>query len=214
MRKVFISAMPEALLAQKQISYISQDYDFDFDSKKYDFALSYFVDEQVKGSEDILFITLIKPNQYKNHIQDNFSEENYTKYQNEIKQIINTKTNVNASFKKISCNEQFDGGHNIHVIFRDLVALINEDDTIFMDFTDGEKPYSLTMALATTTAISLCKNSELSEAIYCRENRQKREVQEIHTISGLGIMLSLAKEQFRPGEKQAFDTCLKTIIRD
>ena len=128
MRKVFLSIMLLAPMNENDPTYYTSE-DFDLNNKKYDFPLSYIVDNNVEDNDDVVIITAVE--QGKDGKVNN-AMENYKKYRAEIENIVKDRK-INISFEEIPLTTEFDS-LTFNKFFKEVSSLINDNDFSDKDF--------------------------------------------------------------------------------
>lgn len=217
MRKVFLSIMLLAPMNENDPTYYTSD-DFDLNNKKYDFPLSYIVDNNVNENDDVVIVTAVE--QGKDGKVNN-AIENYKKYRTEIENILKER-NINISFEEIPLTTDFDS-LTFNRFFKEISSLINDNDQLYVDVTFGMKPYSISMFVAVAYAEKAARNVDVDTIIYAQkysgfsknktaeEKAKNPSKSRIYDITGLFYLNAIAGNA-RPGQKHGLDKALGLII--
>ena len=208
MRKVFLSIMLLAPMNENDPTYYTSD-DFDLNNKKYDFPLSYIVDNNVNENDDVVIITAVE--QGKDGKVNN-AIENYKKYRTEIENILKER-NINISFEEIPLTTDFDS-LTFNRFFKEISSLINDNDQLYVDVTFGMKPYSISMFVAVAYAEKAARNVDVDTIIYAQKytgKKNEENISKIYDITGLFSLNTLASNA-QAGQKEDLDSLLDFII--
>lgn len=217
MRKVFLSIMLLGTLNENDPTYYTSD-DFDLNNKRYDFPLSYLVDSNVKENDDVVIITAVEQGK---DGKINNAMVNYEKYKLEIEDIVKDR-NIKLDFQEIPLTTEFDS-LTFNRFFKKIGTLIQDDDQLYVDFTFGMKPYSISMFVAVAYAEKAARNVDVDTIIYAQkysgfsraktaeEKAKDPSKSRIYDITGLFYLNAIAGNA-RPGQKHGLDKALGLII--
>ncbi|MDO4178161.1 MAG: TM1812 family CRISPR-associated protein [Phascolarctobacterium sp.] len=214
-RKVFLTSI--GLIDDQNPSYCSNDFDFDFEGKKFQFPMSYFVDEYVEDGEEVLLISSYQPNVINGKEQFNASGKQLIAYEKEVEEILKKK-DAKYEFVRVETLGHVTGAHALHVFFKKIVKLLQPEDQLYVDFTRGTKPYSFAMFVAAAAAEEIFEDAEIVYSIYCQKYTGNTDFERtaptnICDITGLNILNSLIGD-FRKGQSVEFLKLLDKVIVD
>lgn len=204
MRKVFLSTMlSEAIKAPV---YISDDVELS--DSKYNFPLTYVLENDVEAGDEILVATAVP--------QNNYAQENYELYKEEIERATAGKE-IKLTFVELKSKSKL-GSSAFHRFFKEVSKVIKDNDRLYMDITFGDKPYSMAMFIAGAYGVKACTNTDIENVICAQKYTDDHESQQntlfkIYDLTGL-FYINEMTGAIRPGDKRAMDTLLNMIIRD
>lgn len=202
MRKLFLNIVPSN---NRDIHYISRDFEI-FKELGFRFLLSYFVYSDVKNGDDVEFVTVL----------GNTGEQlaAYEAYKDEITNILKNRTE-RIHFTEIKIEDKFKV-YPYAKIFKQIALLLKSDDCLYVDLTDGTKPFSTALLLAAnyldkiTNEDGCVEQLVYSEATEETSNNNTRIVYDVTTLLYLNELVSSAKH----GQKNQYDELLKMMIAD
>lgn len=219
MRKVFLSSMLLNELKPEDPTYYTSD-DFELSENRYDFPMTYFIDDKVKANDEIVIITAIQQDSGNNV---NNATVNYKKYKAEVEKILQER-NVNFKFEEIMLTENFDS-LTFNKFFKQVAVLINDNDQLFVDVTFGMKPYSISLFVAVAYAEKAARNVDVDTIIYAQkysgfsraktaeEKAKDPSKSRIYDITGLFYLNAIAGNA-KSGQKHKLDKALDLLIND
>lgn len=219
MRKVFLSTMLLAPLRPEDPTYYTSD-DFELSENRYDFPMTYLIDDKVKANDEIVIITAIQQDSGNNV---NNATVNYKKYKAEVEKILQER-NVNFKFEEIMLTENFDS-LTFNKFFKQVAVLINDNDQLFVDVTFGMKPYCISLFVAVAYAEKAARNVDVDTVIYAQkysgfsraktaeEKAKDPSKSRIYDITGLFYLNAIAGNA-KPGQKHKLDKALDLLIND
>lgn len=219
MRKVFLSTMLLAPLRPEDPTYYTSD-DFELSENRYDFPLTYVIDDKVKPNDEVIVITAVE--QDVNGKQNN-ATMNYKKYREEVEKIFQER-NVNFKFEEIPLTTEFDS-LTFNRFFKQVAILINDNDQLFVDVTFGMKPYSISLFVAVAYAEKAARNVDVDTIIYAQkysgfsraktaeEKAKNPSKSRIYDITGLFYLNAIAGNA-KSGQKHKLDKALDLLIND
>lgn len=219
MRKVFLSTMLLAPLRPEDPTYYTSD-DFELSENRYDFPMTYLIDDKVKANDEIVIITAIQQDSGNNV---NNATVNYKKYKAEVEKILQER-NVNFKFEEIMLTENFDS-LTFNKFFKQVAVLINDNDQLFVDVTFGMKPYCISLFVAVAYAEKAARNVDVDTVIYAQkysgfsraktaeEKAKDPSKSRIYDITGLFYLNAIAGNA-KSGQKHKLDKALDLLIND
>ena len=219
MRKVFLSSMLLNELKPEDPTYYTSD-DFELSENRYDFPMTYLIDDKVKANDEIVIITAIQQDSGNNV---NNATVNYKKYKAEVEKILQER-NVNFKFEEIMLTENFDS-LTFNKFFKQVAVLINDNDQLFVDVTFGMKPYCISLIVAVAYAEKAARNVDVDTVIYAQkysgfsraktaeEKAKDPSKSRIYDITGLFYLNAIAGNA-KPGQKHKLDKALDLLIND
>lgn len=219
MRKVFLSSMLLNELKPEDPTYYTSD-DFELSENRYDFPMTYLIDDKVKANDEIVIITAIQQDSGNNV---NNATVNYKKYKAEVEKILQER-NVNFKFEEIMLTENFDS-LTFNKFFKQVAVLINDNDQLFVDVTFGMKPYSISLFVAVAYAEKAARNVDVDTIIYAQkysgfsraktaeEKAKDPSKSRIYDITGLFYLNAIAGNA-KSGQKHKLDKALDLLIND
>lgn len=219
MRKVFLSSMLLNELKPEDPTYYTSD-DFELSENRYDFPMTYLIDDKVKANDEIVIITAIQQDSGNNV---NNATVNYKKYKAEVEKILQER-NVNFKFEEIMLTENFDS-LTFNKFFKQVAVLINDNDQLFVDVTFGMKPYCISLFVAVAYAEKAARNVDVDTVIYAQkysgfsrvktaeEKAKDPSKSRIYDITGLFYLNAIAGNA-KPGQKHKLDKALDLLIND
>lgn len=203
MRKVFLST---SLVGEIDLNnptiYISDDVNLGI--KKYKFPLSHIIENNIEDGDEIVIITAV--------LQTKNPMKNYSLYQDEVLEIIKDKR-ISIKFIEIKQEKDFDS-LTFNKFFKEIANLIEDNDTIFADFSFGMKCYSLSMFTALAYVTKAGHNINIDTIIYAQKFVGEIAVEncsKIYDITGLFSLNTLASNA-KTGQKADLDNLLDLII--
>lgn len=219
MRKVFLSSMLLNELKPEDPTYYTSD-DFELSENRYDFPMTYVIDDKVKANDEIVIITAIQQDSGNNV---NNATVNYKKYKAEVEKILQER-NVNFKFEEIMLTENFDS-LTFNKFFKQVAVLINDNDQLFVDVTFGMKPYCISLFVAVAYAEKAARNVDVDTVIYAQkysgfsraktaeEKAKDPSKSRIYDITGLFYLNAIAGNA-KSGQKHKLDKALDLLIND
>ena len=219
MRKVFLSSMLLNELKPEDPTYYTSD-DFELSENRYDFPMTYLIDDKVKANDEIVIITAIQQDSGNNV---NNATVNYKKYKAEVEKILQER-NVNFKFEEIMLTEKFDS-LTFNKFFKQVAVLINDNDQLFVDVTFGMKPYCISLFVAVAYAEKAARNVDVDTVIYAQkysgfsraktaeEKAKDPSKSRIYDITGLFYLNAIAGNA-KSGQKHKLDKALDLLIND
>lgn len=219
MRKVFLSSMLLNELKPEDPTYYTSD-DFELSENRYDFPMTYLIDDKVKANDEIVIITAIQQDSGNNV---NNATVNYKKYKAEVEKILQER-NVDFKFEEIMLTENFDS-LTFNKFFKQVAVLINDNDQLFVDVTFGMKPYSISLFVAVAYAEKAARNVDVDTIIYAQkysgfsraktaeEKAKDPSKSRIYDITGLFYLNAIAGNA-KSGQKHKLDKALDLLIND
>lgn len=206
MRKVFLSTM--FLGSFEPQGFISED--FDLGNSNYRFPLSYLIEKEVEDGDEILVASVVQANEP----TLNKSQENSDEFKAEVQKLLAGKK-VKVEYQDVVTSRNF-VSNTFNAFFKIIADLIQEEDRLYMDITFGMKPYSFSMFIAASYAVSVCEDVDVEYVIYSQkytgnEEEEKNQPAKIFDITSLFYLNSLVNDA-RTGNRAAMDQLLKTII--
>lgn len=219
MRKVFLSSMLLNELKPEDPTYYTSD-DFELSENRYDFPMTYLIDDKVKANDEIVIITAIQQDSGNNV---NNATVNYKKYKAEVEKILQER-NVNFKFEEIMLTENFDS-LTFNKFFKQVAVLINDNDQLFVDVTFGMKTYCISLFVAVAYAEKAARNVDVDTVIYAQkysgfsraktaeEKAKDPSKSRIYDITGLFYLNAIAGNA-KSGQKHKLDKALDLLIND
>ena len=219
MRKVFLSTMLLSEMKPEDPTYYTSD-DFKLSENRYDFPLTYVVDNKVKPNDEVIVITAVEQDV---DGKQNNATVNYGKYKEEVGKILQER-NTNFKFEEIPLTTEFDS-LTFNRFFKQVSVLINDNDQLFVDVTFGMKPYSISMFVAVAYAEKAARNIDVDTIIYAQkysgfsraktaeEKAKDPSKSRIYDITGLFYLNAIAGNA-RPGQKNKLDKALELLVND
>lgn len=203
MRKVFLSAsLISKMDPEKPTKYISDD--FKLSSNNYQFPLSYLIDENVEEGDKVVIITAVT--------QTETPMQNYEAYKQEVLNIVKDKK-IDIEFVEIKQTIEFDS-LTFSQFFKEIANLIQDNDQLYVDFSFGMKPYTISMFVAVAYAEKAARNVDVDTIIYAQKysgNKEEGIISKVYDITGLFYLNAIAGNA-RPGQKHGLDKALGLII--
>jgi len=203
MRKVFLSAsLISKMDPEKPTKYISDD--FELSSNNYQFPLSYLIDENVEEGDKVIIITAVT--------QTETPMQNYEAYKQEVLNIVKDKK-IDIEFVEIKQTIEFDS-LTFSQFFKEIANLIQDNDQLYVDFSFGMKPYTISMFVAVAYAEKAARNVDVDTIIYAQKysgNKEEGIISKVYDITGLFYLNAIAGNA-RPGQKHGLDKALGLII--
>ena len=219
MRKVFLSTMLLNELRPEDPTYYTSD-DFILSENRYDFPLTYVIDNKVEPNDEVVIITAV---QQDSNDKVNNAPINYKKYKQEVEKILEER-NVNFKFEEIPLTEEFNS-LTFNKFFKQVSQLIDDNDQLFVDVTFGMKPYCISMFVAVAYAEKAAENVDVDTIIYAQKYsgfRRAKTAEEkakdpsksrIYDITGLFYLNAIASN-VKSGQKNKIDKALDLLIDD
>lgn len=206
MRKVFLSTM--FLGSFEPQGFISDD--FELGTSNFRFPLSYLIEKEVEEGDKLLVASVVQANEP----TPNKSQDNSEAFKAEVQKLLEGKK-VEVEFQEVVTSKNFES-NTFNSFFKVIADLIQEEDRLYMDITFGMKPYSLSMFIAASYAVSVCENVDVEYVIYSQKYTGNVEVEKnqpakIYDITSLFYLNSLVNDA-RTGNRMAMDQLLKSII--
>lgn len=203
MRKVFLSAsLISKMDPEKPTKYISDD--FELSPNNYQFPLSYLIDENVEEGDKVVIITAVT--------QTETPMQNYEAYKKEVLNIVKDKK-IDIEFVEIKQTIEFDS-LTFNQFFKEIANLIQDNDQLYVDFSFGMKPYTISMFVAVAYAEKAARNVDVDTIIYAQKysgNKEEGIISKVYDITGLFYLNAIAGNA-RPGQKHGLDKALGLII--
>lgn len=217
MRKIFLSTMLLAAINPEDPTYYESD-DFVLCDTQYNFPISYVIDGCVEPGDTVVIITAVEQNE---DGKQNNAVINYGMYQKEVQEILKNR-NVLLQFEEIPLYKDFDSS-TFNTFFKQVSALIQDEDILYTDITFGMKPYSISMFVAIAyaakaahdvrvdTVIYAQKYSGFSRAKTAEEKAKDPTKSKIYDITSL-FYLNVIAGNAAAGQKAGLDHLLNFII--
>ena len=219
MRKVFLSTMLLSEMKPEDPTYYTSD-DFILSENRYDFPLTYVIDNKVEPNDEVVIITAV---QQDSNGRINNATVNYKKYKQEVEKIL-LERNTGFNSEEIPLTEEFNS-LTFNKFFKQVSQLIDDNDQLFVDVTFGMKPYSISMFVAVAYAEKAARNVDVDTIIYAQkysgfsraktaeEKAKDPSKSRIYDITGLFYLNAIAGNA-RPGQKNKLDKALGLLIND
>lgn len=194
------------MLGQKLVEneYISDD--FDLKGQQFYFPMTYLLNNNVSKGDKVLVLTAVEKGNDINHI----SLDNYEKYKAEVNKVVETK-GVTAEFQEIMTDDEFTvfTGKGF---FKEIVKFLQDDDSLYADFTFGIKIFTISMFIALNYVVSANKNVNIKHIIYSWKyssavTPEKAKQSKIYDVTSLFFINSIAA-QLNEGDRKSIDKML------
>lgn len=203
MRKVFLSTSLIGEIDPKNpTKYISDD--FELSSNNYQFPLSYIIENDIEDGDNVVIITAVT--------QTETPMQNYEVYKQEVLNIVKNKK-IDIEFVEIKQAVEFDS-LTFNQFFKEIANLIQDNDQLYVDFSFGMKPYTISMFVAVAYAEKAARNVDVDTIIYAQKysgSKVEGIISKVYDITGLFYLNAIAGNA-RPGQKHGLDKALGLII--